>query len=187
MRQKILIAALAVTVVVVFVVLRVLLRRRSRRKRYEEMSQLKRRDEALNEALRNPQMDAAPVGSKGPIEISWDDKAVREQAPSVSLMMELVELSTYSRRKYVFRADQPVTVGSGADNLLVLCREGIAETHCEIRMNGERPCVRSLSDAKTVLRRGKTSVLVSADGVYLNNGDRIQLGTSEIQFKLFKA
>lgn len=187
MPQKPLLAALIAAAVSLLVLLRVFLRRRSRRKQLEEISQLRRRDEALTEALRNPQMDAGPSGAKGPIEISWDDKAVREQAPPAALMFELVELSAYSRRKYVFRADQPVTIGSGEGSRLVLCRDGVAASHCEIRMNGSQACVRSLSEAKTVLIRGKTSALVSAGGVYLNNGDRIQVGESEILFKLFKA
>ncbi len=188
MLQKPLIIAVAAAAAVILIVsLSISLKRRARRKRFEEISQLKRRDEALNEALRNPQAGVSPSGPQGPIEVRWDDKAVREQEASASWMIELVELSTYSRRKYVFRAGQPLTIGSGADNQLVLRYDGVAETHCEIRMNGKRPCVRSLSEARTVLVRGKTSVIVSAGGIYLNNGDHIRMGTSEIQFKLLKA
>lgn len=181
----ILIAAATATFVVA---LRLLLRRRKRRKQFEEIARLKQRDEALNEALRNPRMDAGrPTGIKGPIEVSWDDKAVRGPgAASGGAMVELIELSAYSRRKYIFHTDQPITIGSGKDNQLVLCREGVEVRHCEIRMNGKKPCVRSMAGAKTVLIRKKTSVLVSTEGVYLNNGDHIQLGEAELQFRLFK-
>lgn len=188
MLQKPLIIALAAAaVVILLVVLRIVLKRRSRRKQMEEISQLKRRDEALNEALRNPQSAGTAPSVKGPIEISWDDKAVKPQGASASWMVELLELSAYSRRKYVFRADQPITIGSGEDNQLVLHRGGVDQLHCEIRMQGKHPCVRSLSGGKTVLVRGKKAVVVSGEGIYLNNGDRIQLGESEIQFKLFRA
>lgn len=179
----ILIAAAAAIFVVV---LRLALRRRKRRKQFEEIAQLKQRDEALNEALRNPRMNTGSAGTKGPIEVSWDDKAVRAPGAASGAMVELIELSAYSRRKYIFRTDQPITIGSGKDNQLVLCREGVEARHCEIRMNGKKPCVRSLAGAKTVLIRKKTSVLVSTEGVYLNNGDHIQLGESELQFRLFK-
>ena len=101
-------------------------------------------------------------------------------------MVELTELSAYSRRKYVFRGEQAVTVGSGGDNSLVLARDGVAERHCEVRMIGKDFCVRSLSTARTVLIRGKKSFLVGTEGVYLNDGDHIQLGTAEIQFRKFK-
>lgn len=162
---------------------------RKERKKSAEMSHITRRNEALNEALRDPSAKG-PVQSRpeGPLEISWDDKAVHQSAAADSaLMIELIELSTYSRRKYVFRADRPISIGSGPNNQLVLPRDGVAENHCEIRMVGKRACVRSMSRGQTSLKRKKTVVLVGTEGVYLNNEDHIQLGTSEIQFRLFKA
>lgn len=188
MLQKPLVIILIAAAAVIFAfVLCVGLKRRRLRKQFREISQLKQRDEALNEALHNPQMDVPPADTKGPFEITWDDKAVRNRGTGAALMIELVELYTYSRRKYVFRADQHITIGSAKGNQLELCRGGVAQQHCEIRMNGKQPCIRSLAGAKTVLIRGKTSVLVSEDGVYLNSGDRIQLGETEIQFRLLKA
>lgn len=161
-------------------------KRRKEHKEFEEMSQNKRRDDALAEALRNPNASRKASGAKGPMEITWDDKAVNQRGmSSASLMIELTEFSAYSRRKYVFRAEQRVTIGSGKDCQLVLPREGVEERHCEILLNGKRFCVRSLSNAKTVLVRKKKSVLVGTEGIYLNNGDRIQLGVSEISFRSF--
>lgn len=162
---------------------------RKERKKSAEISHITRRNEALNEALRDPYAKG-PVqrGPEGPLEISWDDKAVHQSAAAgSSLLIELIELSAYSRRKYVFRADRPISIGSGPDNQMVLPREGVAEKHCEIRMTGKRACVRSMSRAQTSLKRKKMVVLVGTEGIYLNNGDHIQLGTSEIQFRLFKA
>lgn len=162
-------------------------RRRKRKKQFEEISQIKRRNEALNEALQHPHMTQDHAGPEGPMEISWDDKAInRRGVAGPSLLIELTELSAYSRRKYVFRGEQCITIGSSNHNLLVLTRDGVAEQHCEIRQINKRFCVRSLSEAKTVLIRKKKSVLVGTDGVYLNDGDRIQMGISEIQFRKFK-
>jgi len=162
---------------------------RKDKKKLEEMSHITRRNDALNEALRDPYAkEPVQSGPEGPLEISWDDRAVNPGAPAgASLLVELIELSTYSRRKYVFHADQPISIGSGDGNQLVLAHDGVADRHCEIRLIGKRPCIRSTSRAQTVLKRKKTTVLVGTDGIYLNNGDHIQLGTSEIQFRLFKA
>lgn len=162
---------------------------RKNRRKSAEMSHITRRNEALNEALRDPYAkEPVQSGPEGPLEICWDDKAVHQSAAAdSSLMIELIELSAYSRRKYVFRANRPVFIGSGPNNQMVIPREGVAEKHCEIRMAGKRACVRSVSRAQTSLKRKKTVVLVGTEGIYLNNGDHIQLGTSEIQFRLFKA
>lgn len=169
-------------------VLRAWSRWRKERKRSAEISQITRRNRALNEALRDPSArESVQSGPEGPLEISWDDKAVHQIAGGSSLMIELIELSAYSRRKYVFRADRPISIGSDPDNQIVLPQDGVAEKHCEIRMAGKRACVRSTSRAQTTLKRKKSIVLVGADGIYLNNGDHILLGVAEIQFRLFKA
>lgn len=161
-------------------------RYRKRHARSEELSQLKRRDDALNAALRNPQMDSTGASSVSPpIEISWDSEVVKRGQGSP--MIELVELSDYSRRKYVFRAGAPIAIGRSKENQLSLCREGVEEVHCEIFLHGDRPCVRSCSRARTILVRKKTRALVSTSGVYLNSGDHICLGVAELQFKLLKA
>lgn len=67
-----------------------------------------------------------------------------------------------------------------------LLREGVEECHCEIFLNGDKVCVRSLPKAKTILKRGKTSALISQAGAYVRSGDFIQLGTAEIQIRIFK-
>lgn len=177
---------LGIPILLLVVSFRFFSRRRRTKRELEEMSQYKRRDEALVEALRNPQVKEES-GPEGPMEISWDDKAVSERGKNhASPMVELVELSAYSRKKFVFRLGRPIHIGSGKENQMELLREGVEASHCEIFLTGEKACVRSLSGSKTVLKRGKTSALISPAGVYLNNGDRIQLGTVELQVRLFK-
>lgn len=179
----------AVAAIVLIAALRTWSKWRKSRKQSAEISHITRRNEALNEALRDPHAkEPVQSGPEGPLEISWDDKAVHQNAAAnSSLMIELIEFSTYSRRKYVFRANRPISIGSGPSNQLVLPREGVAEKHCEIHMAGKKACVRSLPQVQTFLLRKKNVVRVGTEGIYLNNGDRIQLGTSEVQFRLFKA
>ena len=162
-------------------------KRRRRRKSEEELTRLKRRDEALEEALRNPLIGRKqPVGEEA-MEITWDENTVTREQTGADLMAELIELSGYSRRKYVLRTDIPIEIGSSPDNRLSLPRDGIEKYHCTIFMKDEQPCVRSFPGAKTILRRGRVNALVGEEGVYLQNGDRLEIGTSEIQFRLFRA
>ena len=168
-------------------VLRAILKRRKRRKNEEELTHLKRRDEALADALRNPLAPPAPRVGEEAVEITWDEKSVMTEKGKSALMAELVELSGYSRRKYVFQADRPIDIGSAPDNRLSLPREGVSKRHCEIFLNGSEACVRSAPGAKTILKRKRKSVQVGQDGVYLKNGDSLRLGAVEIQFRLFKA
>lgn len=177
---------IAIPVLLLFITFWFILKRRRTKREFEKMSQYKRRDEALVEALRNPQAKRE-IGPEGPMEINWDDKAASEKGKKRnSPMVELVELSAYSRKKFVFRLGDPIRIGSGKGNQVEILREGVEESHCEIFLIGEKTCAKSLSGAKTILKRGKISALISPDGVFLNNGDHIQLGTVEIQVRLFK-
>lgn len=176
---------LAIPVILLIAVIYLLSKRRKRKREFEEMSQYKRRDEALVAALRNPRVKKER-GPEGPMEISWGDKAVGEREKKhASPMVELVELSAYSRKKFVFQLVRPVRIGSGKGNQMELFHEGVEEAHCEIFLSGEKACVRSIDGARTILKRGKTNALIGSSGVYLNNGDQIQLGNTEIQIRLF--
>ena len=179
----------ALTVIFLFVCLRIYMKRRKRRKAEEEMSMLQRRNDALAEALRNPlAKEQNTDNANGPVEISWDDKAVNDSYINSGVqMMELVELSSYSRKKYVFRADRPITIGRGEDNQLVLHHDDVAEHHCVVSLRDQKPYVYSRPGARSVLRRGKKTALVSGGGVFLNNGDQLELGSTLIQFRMYNA
>ena len=122
---------LVISVLLIFI-LSALYQRRKKRRKEEELTQIKRRDEALTEALRNPRAREQTSQRSGPVEIRWDDKAVNDRKGKPELMVELVELSAYSRRKYVFHAEMDISIGSGRDNQLSLPREGVAKQHCQI-------------------------------------------------------
>lgn len=157
------------------------------KREWKELSQRKRRDEALNEALRNPQLENNSEHPDGPMEIRWEEKAVNEKKKrDASQMVELVLLSEYSHRKYIYRLDQPIRIGSGNDNHMQLQWEDIVPQHCEIFPNDGKACIRCLSGAQGQLKRGKVVAEVGDKGIYLNNGDRIRLGKAEIQFRQIK-
>ena len=180
------IAGLAV--ILLLLVLRPVLKRKKLREQEKEMSLLQKRNEALNETLRTPKIKAAENAAVKPMEVQWDEKAMELQRTGrTSLMVELVEFSTYSRRKYLFSAEQPIHIGSGTENQLVLPREGVAARHCEIFAISGAMAIRTTAGAKAVLVRGKTSAVISSEGVLLNNGDHIRMGTADVQFRCFKA
>ena len=170
-----------------FLIFHAILKRRKRRMDEEEMLQIKRRDEALSEALRNPLVKPARNSGENAMEITWDEKAVSKEKKKGDLMAELVEVSGYSRRKYIFRVDEPISIGSAPENRLSLPRDGVQKAHCRIYMKGREACLSSEPKVKTVLRRGKSSARVGAEGVYLKNGDHIIVGAVDIQFRLFNA
>ncbi len=180
------IAGLAV--ILLLFVLRPVLKKKKLREQEKEMSLLQKRNEALNETLRNPKIKATESTAVGPMEVQWDEKAMDHQRTGrTSVMVELVEFSTYSRRKYLFSAEQTIHIGSSTENQLVLPREGVVSRHCEIFAINGAMAVKTVAGAKAVLARGKTSAAINSEGVLLNNGDHIRMGSADVQFRCFKA
>lgn len=178
----------SVAVAAVFVLVRNFLKKQKDRRKQKEMTLLQRRNEALNETLRNPKMQKTDGVVAGPMEIQWDERAINQKKTKHSAMMiELVEFAAYSRRKYLFPVGQMICIGSGENNQVVLARDGVAAKHCEIFQADHAIAIRNVSETTALLIRGKTSVLISTEGVFLNDGDRIKMGAAEIQFRCFKA
>ena len=102
-------------------------------------------------------------------------------------MIELTELTDYSRRKYLFRANHPIRIGSSEQNELVLFRDGVAPQHCVIRLADNKPCIYGTPGAHSLLHRGKKVASIDENGVYLNNADLLELGVAKIVFRMFKS
>ncbi|MCR5370744.1 MAG: FHA domain-containing protein [Clostridium sp.] len=181
---------LAVLLFLVVFIVHQVRKRGKQRKKMEELAYLKRRDEALSNALRNPVMgtDGYRDMNEKPLEVRWEEKVVyngRNSGPA--WMIELTELTEYARRKYVFRLDQFITLGSAENNTLVLAREGVAPVHCEIFAAGNRVCLRSRSGVNTLLQRKKRQILVGNEGIMLHDGDMMRLGTAALEIRIFRA
>lgn len=163
------------------------MRRRSRRKTERELAHLQRRDEALNDALRNDLLGGQGSHGIKPVDIQWDENAVNEGWEKRSRnMAELVEYSAYSRKKYTIPGDHTIHIGSSRDNQIILQRNGVEKRHCEIFITNGRFAVRNVSGAITTLERGRNVINVDTNGVFLQNEDFLLLGEAKILFRAFR-
>lgn len=184
----------AVLVLLLVFAFRFLSRRKKERKKQAEMAALKRRDEALSEALMNPLMaDSRNVngGGEAPVEVKWGEKAAQGKKggkkQAASEMLEITEISTYARKKYVLHGDAQITVGSGPGCTLVIQKEGVAPLHFDMFPWNGKLCLRSAPGVQTILRRGSNQASVGTDGAYLKNGDQILFGTAAFELRMFRA
>ena len=160
---------------------------RRRRRELAELSGRKRRDEALSQALGNPRRRQAPRGAERPVDVRWESRASGKTGRDGAFpLVELVEVSAYSDKRYLYRLDEPVQVGSGEGSRLELHGEGVAPRHCEIFQKDGKACVRSFPGAQVRLCRGRASAVVGREGAYLNSGDRLSVGTVELRFRMLK-
>lgn len=184
----------AALVLLILSLVRFLNRRRKERRKQEEMAHLKRRDEALSDALRNPLMADNPElkeNGEAPVEVKWGERAAQSgksgKRQDASEMIEITEISTYARKKYVLHGENRITVGSGPGCTLVIQKDGVAPIHFDIFPWSGKLCMRSAPGTQTSLRRGKNQAAVGTDGVYLKNGDQILAGTAVFEIRMFRA
>ena len=176
---------LGAAIVVLLIVLIVIHKVRKKKREYRENAQMRRRDQALIDALENPHLEKKDNVHGTPVDAVWNDK-MDGAGSRKQQMIELEEFSDYSSRKYIFSADKVIRIGSDRGNQLELVGDGVAPTHCEIFLHEKKPCVRSLGREKTILCRGKNTAPVSKSGTYLRSGDVIKMGSAKIRFRLFK-
>lgn len=163
-------------------------KRKKERKKMKEMAQLKYRDDALNAALRNPLVGdvGRRKGGSGPLEVRWNESTGHmSQGDSRIMMVEITELSAYASKKYVFRPDEVIALGSAKDCSLVLAAEDAALRHCVIFSEGSRILVRSMPGTRTYLRRKNSRTIVGTEGVYVNDGDQILIGRTALEIRRF--
>lgn len=179
MLLKILVAACIVTALVV-VVLAVLLKRyNSRRRTLKDLAEDKLRDEALNSAIENKAVYQGKISHAGnsqkPIEVNYSENLAR--GGKVGGMLQIVEHSGISVKKYVLDPSVPITVGREKDNVICINERTLSGRHCEIFAYQKGIYVRDLGSSNhTVIVRERESAYADGNGVRIKTGDRIQMG-----------
>lgn len=143
------------------------------------------RDENLNHVILNNyrQKKGDKVAHK-PYDVDYGSGAdasdvVLDDGKGVcQLMVQLVERTELSMRKFVLNPAHGIQIGSNLnDNDIVVFSGEIAAHQCEIFSAGGKVYVRNLeNNNKTIVRRRKERVIVNERGIRLLTGDCILLG-----------
>lgn len=176
-----------ILLVTVIRIVRAIQKKRAANDRLSELARKKEMDEALNRALRNPEMEYKRNAGEKPVEVSYNDGQPGKSAGKKGMMAEITELHTFSKRKYIFSLQEPVMIGTAADNNLVLNVKDAGAHHCELFLHGSAPCAKTFGNSKTLLKRGRSSTYVDGEGVLLTDGDRLSIGEAVLEVRFFKA
>lgn len=144
------------------------------------------RDENLNNAILNHCARGETKEVYKPYDVDYSnmnddaDKSIREfpKESEVHTMIQLVEKTELSTRKFMLNPAQKIRIGSELhDNDISVLAEGISLHQCEIFSVRNRVYLRSLSpENKTIIRRKKIQAIVDEKGVRLLSNDIIILG-----------
>lgn len=187
MEKLLIITSIAVVLLVSFILMKHLIKRRTRNKELHQAAADRARDENLNQVILNrnyPKEDNKLA--KKPYEVDYENgsqekskgRNTESSKGKIPIMVQLVENTELSTRKFVLNPAKGIRIGSGlTDNDIMISGNGIEEHQCEIFVAQEKIYIRNMgSRERTIVRRKKEQVIADGKGIRLLTGDIILLG-----------
>lgn len=189
--EKILVAAaVAAAVILGLVLLSRLIKRRNAKKEMQRNVEDKLREEALDRVLTDGRRQEK-VSANVPFDVKYDldkrKKARGDEQQSVSeIMVQLIEHSELSTRKYMFHITDRITLGSKArENDIVITSAHVSERQCELFRIGTELFVKNVGKTGSVqLYRKNRQMMVTREAVQLKNHDELRVGDFHYQITI---
>lgn len=178
--------------------IKILTTRRARRREMELQASDKLREEALDRIILNNQGVGRQkeIYSAKPFEVNYDSKMVERQPAVMSgiktgpaLMVQIVENSELSARKYMFDPKQGIRIGSRhGQNNIVISSPDVDEVQCEILEHNGQILIRNVGrSGKVILERGRNRAYVEGGLIEMKSGDAILISNMIYRVNFVKA
>ena len=164
-----------------------MIKRNQKRKEIRHATEDRVRDENLNNIILNNHGNAKDNkeiykpydvdyrnGEQGKGSKSALDSIIESQ----QIMIQLIEKTELSTRKFVLNPSKRIRIGSDLQsNDISVMADGISPHQCEIFAAGNKVFIRNTGEQyKTIIRRKKEQAFVDNKGIRLLSGDKIILG-----------
>lgn len=169
------------------ILLKFLIKRRSGNKELYQAAADRTRDENLDKVILNEHYikeDNKLV--KTPYEVDYGNgnsekpgrKDMESSIGKMSVMIQLVEKTELSTRKFILNPAKKIRIGSGfTDNDIVVSDSCIEEHQCEIFLAQGKIYIKNIGNkARIIIRRKKEQVIVDGKGIRLLTGDIVLTG-----------
>ena len=161
-------------------VLRIISNRKSRVKEFRQAAEDRARDESLNNVILNPRSDNTNKEAYVPYEVDYSASAqngtvnTTSQVSTEIMMVQIIEQTELSKRKFVLNASKGIKIGSTSENDISFFSDSGTDFQCEVFSVNSHVFARNLnSDARIILRRKKDSAVLDTKGIRIKSGDTI--------------
>lgn len=195
--MKIIIGIFAILLIII--ILSLISRKKKEKREKALLVSDKIREEALDRLLLNKETEAKSAEKTFtaiPIEVNYDANSIEklksnifEKKKNKKVMVQIVENSELSARKYMLDPGKGIFIGSKVGkNHIVINNTNIDAQQCEIRENSGKVYVRNIgSSGKVVLRRGKQSAYVEQKYLEMKTDDALLIGNTIYRIELIIA
>ncbi len=159
---------------------------KKRRKRIQEekfQATKKVREDSLKQALANnlePASDMEVSTPYRPYKVDYSTGENQENKERLPLL-QLIEKNRLSQKKYIFRANETITLGIQFGTADILNNPESGEGWCELYFQKDAYCIRSLGNRRVSVQRNKHAAAVDRYGIKLKSKDIIKIEDTTFQ------
>ena len=182
------IVAVVVSVILLIILIVRLKKRQARIRAIRTKAEDKRREERLNRLILNPnaRVEDLQQQAEKPYDVRY---GVADEGRAVSKqkhwMLQIEEHSEISVRSYMLDPSNPITIGSGKENTVVLPGARHEQRVCVIEMHGGKIYLGRVSAAEEVsVARGKNRTGIASQKLEIHSGDIIELGSDYLKLTM---
>lgn len=186
-RKAVLLALLFFLIAAGVTLIKKLIRRNQKKKELARAAQDKVRDENLNHVILNSYVKEEERREVyKPYDVDYSnpnaerDRSVAgyEKKGERHSMLQLIERTELSTRKFILNPEKRIHIGSDPQNNdITIMSEGVSPRHCEIFSAQDNVYIRNLSEGnRTFLRRKREQAIVDAKGIRILSGDTVVVG-----------
>lgn len=177
------IVGITILIVVIIIVMIGIQSNRKRKKEEKFQAIRKMREDNLKEALSNTMEQKTQMSvPHRPYEMEYstgENQKAKEKQP----LLQIIEKNKMVEKKYIFRANEIVSLGTQFGTIGVLNTLEDGEVWCEIFFKKGAYCIRALEKSNIYLQRNKKTAIIDKVGIKLKSGDIIVL--QEIRLQIF--
>lgn len=182
-RMSILICAAIIFVLIFIIVLKKVAAKTVKKKELRRAAADKLRDENLNRVILNAYQEKEKQKEiHKPYDVDYgsmgaDDSKKNRRDAGDRLMIQLIEKTELSARKFVLNPAKIIRIGSDLQNNdIVVFSENVSPRQCEIFSAMDKVFIRNTGEkCKTVIKRKKEQAIVDNRGIRLLSGDVVIL------------
>lgn len=192
--MKIIIGIIVIILILIFI--NTLSKKRKIKKHKAMLANDKLREEALDKLLMNTEAEVKRddrTFAAVPVAVNYDanliekaDSAKKKKNKPKKIMVQIIENSELSARKYVLDPGKGIFIGSKVGkNHIVIGNENVDERQCEIREKAGKVYVHNIgTSGKVILKRGKQRVYVEQNYLEIKTGDALVIADTVYKMEL---
>ena len=144
----------------------------------------KLREEELDRVILNPKFNSDELRARmeKPVNVEYLSEASSGER---SRMIHITEMGVLATKEYILNPRDPISVGTGNDNTVVLSDLSVGDLKCEIMVHNGVLAARSNDRGKRIaLKRNKKSTYLENELIEIHSLDEISLGKTTIKIRI---